>query len=224
MSKSKESNLNRMRLVAAVGLGLIIVIAVAVWYNQIPNTGGSSKTPIGGNGIADGTVWQTLYVTNVDGSSYWVNAPKPFSLGSIFGYSSSAAQFQKVSTMQNNIYMSISQGGITSWTFSCHETITINKNSGTYGVPGAVISTIADSAVNANGQSITPNTNTWVTGASLSATNLQTVLNQPAGTYDFVITLSNINLTITVNGQQYTFTAPSGTSQNVLVWLITVGQ
>jgi hypothetical protein len=183
-----------------------------------PSPGASTIPSITGSG----KLWQSIYIKNTDGSAYWYNAPQPFDLRSIFGSpSGDAADFTQVSTFQNNIYMKLdsSLGTVTSWTFSCQETIAVTDTSGN------LIGKITDkTTVNANGQSVTAGSNTWVTGATLTAAQLQDVIGQVAPTtsgtqYYIVITLTNIQLTL--NGQ-VTLTSDEPGSSNTLSWLIKI--
>lgn len=156
-------------------------------------------------------VWQALFVINQDDTTYWANAPEPFSLASILG-SQNGKDFKTVESIQNNIYMKL-QDPANAWSFSCQETITVRDENGDL---AAII--VDNQSVNANGQSAPAGQNLWVTGATVTASQLQSILNLPAGTYTFTVTLQNINLS--VDGMQ--LSAVAGTSQNVLSWKIQI--
>ncbi len=211
----------------AVGLFFILVIAIVafVYVGAMVTSGGSTgtgnhdpgssnDTPVGSLGSdSSGLIWQSLYVTNKDGTSYWANAPEQFNLLAILGSpSGSGEDFTEIQSMQNNIYMNIAQPCST-WSFSCQETITVTDQSGN------ILATIADaSSVNANGQSVPAGENVWVTGASVSGEQLQQIINLGAGNYYFTISLANINLTL--DGQN--LSAQSASDANTLAWLIQV--
>jgi hypothetical protein len=212
--------------ILAFGIFTLLVLSVIVLFylgsglanaSDEPPVGELTPVNSGTGGSSYGTVWQSLYVTPTQGQSYWANAPKPFEFMAILGSpSGNGDDFTEVKTLQNNIYMNLAEG-VSTWTFSCQETITINDEQGNF------VATIVDAqTVNGNGQSVDANTNSWVTGASLTGQQLQTVLNLPTGTYNFVVTLNNINLSITVDGQQQQLSALPGTDENVLSWLIQV--
>jgi hypothetical protein len=213
-----NSKMSRKMMLSLFALLIIFVAGFAyVASTIIPSGTPESVQTVFGSG---NYVWQSLYVYNVDGSNYWANAPKPISVASIFG--SNADEFKEVQTLQNNIYMNLNTSGVTAWTFSCIETITLKSKD------GVTIDTITTQTINPPaGQTAVVGQNLWITGASVSSAELQTVLNQPAGEYYFIITLSNINLTVTtegLGGVHYTknLSASSGTSQNVLQWLIKI--
>jgi hypothetical protein len=216
----------KTRKIFAFGIFTLIVLAVIFLFYLGSNLTTASEPPVGEltpvnsgtGGSSYGTVWQSLYVTPTQGQSYWANAPKPFDFMAVLGSpSGNGDDFTEVKTLQNNIYMNLETEGVSTWTFSCQETITVTDNQGNF------IATIVDAqTVNGNGQSVDANTNAWVTGASLTGQQLQNVLNLPAGTYNFVVTLTNINLSITVDGQQQQLSALPGTDENVLSWLIQV--
>jgi hypothetical protein len=212
--------------VLAAGLFFILVIAVIgmvyvfsasnVTKGQIP----SQKTSISSSTGSSGTVFATLFIKNQDDTSYWVNAPQSFNVASIYGSpSGSGSDFTEISSMQNNIYMNINPSDtVSSWTFSCQETILLADTSGN------TVATIAGAkTVNANGQTLPSEQNVWVTGATVTDQELQTILNQPHGNYYFVIELANINLSLTINGAAQTLSSNAQTSNsNTLSWLIQV--
>jgi hypothetical protein len=163
-------------------------------------------------------VWQTVYVTNVDGSTYWVNPPKPFVLSLLGSPDKDASHFKTVSNIQNNIYMKInSQKQVQSWMFSAKETI------GIYNENGFEVGTIArDATVNQNGYSVANNQNTWVLGASMTANQLEPLIEKVTRTQCyFVIKLTNIQLALTfTDGSTTLLTADYGNVDNTLAWLI----
>jgi hypothetical protein len=180
-------------------------------------------------------VWQSLYITDQDGSSYWVNPVTPNNLAEIYGENTAANQFYEVASETNTIYMNVNASGVTAWTFSCQETITLRTTStpsnpsGTligYGTQTGLSSTPSSFTVNANGKSVPQGQTVQVTSDQpISESGLQNWLDLPgsitnAGDYYFVVTLSNISLTLTVNGQTATLTNQTPTSQNVLTWFI----
>ncbi len=205
-----------MNIKIAVGLLVILVLAVGSFAYVASTLFASAGPPDSMQTVfgAGNYVFQGLFVTNTDGSTYWANADKPFNLAALLG--SDGDNFAEVQTVQNNIYMNIKEQDVTAWSFSCFETITVKDSS------GAVIDTVASQTVTAQGQSAEANQNIWVTGASFSANDFMSILNQPAGTYTFMVTLSNINLQLTVNGQTQSLSAPSGSSENVLSWTIQI--
>ncbi len=200
----------------AFGLFLLLVLAGAAFV-YVASTMSSDSGEIMGVQTEFGAgnyVWQSLYVTPLVGDGYWANPEKPFSLLALLG--SKAGEFSEVSAVQNNIYMNLKAQGVTEWSFSCVETITVKDSS------GVTIDTVASQTVTAQGQSAAANQNIWVTGASFSANDFQTILNQPVGEYKFVVTLSNINLEITANGVTRNLVAGNGSSQNILSWPIKI--
>jgi hypothetical protein len=217
----------KMKKVLAFGIFTLLVLSVIFLFYLGSNlTTASNDPPVGEltpvnsgtGGSIYGTVWQSLYVTPTQGQPYWANAPKQFDFMAILGSpTGNGDDFTEVQKLQNNIYMNLAVEGVSTWAFSCQETITITDEQGNF------IATIVDSqTVNGNGQSVAANTNAWVQGASLTGQQLQNVLNLPAGTYYFTVTLNNINLLINVNGQQQQLSALPGTDENVLSWLIQV--
>lgn len=167
-------------------------------------------------------VWQTLFITNKDGSSYWVSPVQPFNLiaalESLLGsQSGTGSDFNTVATMQNNIYMSVNETGVSAWTYTCSETIQL------WNMQGNPISTIVNNAPisNSSQEAVPMGQSIWITGATVPASNLQTLFAEPAGQYYFVITLANPTLTLTVNGQSQTLTsATTPTPNNTLQWLV----
>jgi len=187
----------------------------STWINLSPPP---QTTPVGVPTVS-ADVWQTLYVTNKDGSSYWVNPPKAFNPLALFGApDKDASQFKQVSTLQNNIYLKVdSSKQVTSWMFSAKETI------GIYNSNGFEVGTIAkDATVNGNGGSLVNGANTWVLGASISADQLEPLVEKITRTQCyFVIKLSNIQLALTFSdGSTELLTADYGNADNTLAWLI----
>jgi hypothetical protein len=215
----------KTRKTFAFGIFALIVLAVIFLFYLGSNLTTASEPPVGEltpvdsgtGGSSYGTVWQSLYVTPTQGQSYWANAPKPFDFMAVLGSpSGNGDDFTEVKKLQNNIYVNLPVESST-WTFSCQETITITDEQGNF------VATIVDAqTVNKQGQSLPANSNDWIEGASLTGQQLETVLNLPAGTYNFVVTLTNINLSITVDGQPQQLSALPGTDENVLSWLIQV--
>jgi hypothetical protein len=108
---------------------------------------------------------------------------------------------------------------VSSWSLTCSEDITIQDlHHNILTDITSVRSGNGPASISVSGGSETTGTTLWVTGASIDTADLLPYINQPAGTYYFVITLSNIVLTI--NGQQYT--PLSLTQQNTLQWLIEI--
>jgi hypothetical protein len=163
-------------------------------------------------------VWQTVYVTNIDGSTYWVNPPKPFALALLGSPDKDASHFKQVKNVQNNIYMKISSDKtVQSWLFSAKETI------GIYNENGFEVGTIAkDATVNKNGYSVVNGQNTWVLGSSISAIQLEPLIEKVTRTQCyFVIQLSNIQLSLSfTDGTTEMLTADYGNVDNTLAWLI----
>jgi hypothetical protein len=184
--------------------------------------GGGGGTNLFGSGDATGYIWQTLFITNDDGSTYWVQPPKAFEMNNIYGSPDSADNFNKVAAMQNNIYMKIkSTNTIASWTFSCQETIILQDASG-----NAIGTLVQAQTVNAQGNTLANDQHQWVTGATLPASSLETVIGQVVPTttglqYYFAITLSNVQITVTDSqGNTQTLTGNNPTADNTLRWLI----
>jgi hypothetical protein len=214
----------------AVILIIVLVLIIYVGYDMSTvksssppsdNTGLSSSSPSSNNSpSASASVWSSIYVVQQNGNTYWINAPQSFSLSGAAVYSSESGQgndFSEISTCQNTIYMQLAESA-TSWQFSCQEGITLDSTSGN------VVSTIAPpTTINQNGGEAAANQNIQVTtGGTLTEAQFQSILNQPAGNYYYVVTLNNIMLTVTVNGQTTTLTASQGTQSNVLAWLIQI--
>ena len=227
MAKKGLSQMQAYLIIAAVSL--IFIVAIAGFFT-LPTTkatgkdpGSSTSTPVSSASGYTATLWQSLYIKNNDGSSYWANAPKPFTLASIFGSpSGNGDDFNRIATEQSSIYMNLGQAA-DSWTFSCQETITLNTISGDvigYFTQTGLTTTPSSFTINANGQTAPASQNLAVTSSTLTETQLQQYLNQPAGNYYFVVTLSNINLSLTVSGQTSTLTGNTPTSDNTLSWLI----
>ena len=229
MAKKGLSQTQAYLIIAAVSL--IFIVAIAGFFT-LPTTkatgkdpGSSTSTPVSSASGYTASLWQSLYIKNNDGSSYWANAPKPFTLASIFGSpSGNGDDFNRIATEQSSIYMNLGQAA-DSWSFSCQETIALETTTGTvigYFTQSGLTTTPSSFTVNANGQTAPANQNLAVTSATITETQLQTFLNQPAGTYYFVVSLGNIDLQLTVNGQTATLTSAAGTSQNTLSWLIQI--
>ena len=237
---------------AVLTSGVVVIIAILCvagylayttwWPKPTPGppgpgqTGSNSGTGVGGsvNGVTSGDdalVWQTLWINNVNGKSYWYNAPEAFQLSVLSGsQSGSGTDFEQVSTFQNNIYINVNSTtipSVSSWSFSATEDVTIQSTSGQIlcdiTTAGMQSGTSGPTTVtNVNSQPPTPGQNVWVTGATFSASSFLStpgVSSLPAGNYYFVITLSNIVLTL--NGQTYTVT--QGNQNNILAWLINIG-
>jgi len=170
-----------------------------------------------------GTLWQSLLITNKDGSTYWVNAPQPFALQSIFGAQAGTTNFNQVASESNGIWVKLdpSLGTISSWQLSCQETISITDTSGN------IVGNLVNGAnVNANGYSLATGSNQVLTScgqikASDVTNEISGVAPTTSGTqYNFEVTLSNIQLILNTSNGQVTLTASSGTQQNTLVWPI----
>jgi len=218
MSKNFKS-----RQKIALGLFVLLILGFAAFTYLALNASAappasSDPLPIDSGFLGgSGSVWQSLHVINADGSSYWANAPQPFSLASVFGSQSGYGDdFNQVKTLQNNIYMNL-QSASGPWSFSCVESIVVTD------MQGNVVAVVADAqTVNANGQAASAGQNVWVTGASVTEQQLQGILGLPPGQYFFTVTLQNISLQVTVNGQQQVFSASAGSVQNVLSWMIRI--
>lgn len=227
MKTRRESHTRRNLAIAlfliAVMVIVLIVGTIVILARANPNDK-STTTYFGPVGNAQAAIWQDLYITNVDGSAYWYNAPEPISLSEIAStlsgsQSGQASNFTAVSEVQNRIFMWINNtlAPVTSWSLTCYEDITIQDlNHNILTDITSVRSGNGPASISVSGGSETTGTTLWVTGASINATDLMPYINQPPGTYYFVITFSDIVLTI--NGQQYT--PLSLTSRNTLQWLI----
>jgi hypothetical protein len=228
MKTKQRTTLGLLLILMLVGLGVFVLYEMTLPTVHATGKGPPTTVNSGSGGSSTSgstaTIWQTLYIIDQDGSKYWVNAPQPFTAGDIAGSpSGSGNDFTAVSSMQNNIYMNLAESGVTAWAFSCQETITLDTTTGN------TIATIASATtVNANGNTAAQGQNIWVTGATVTAAQLQNIFNQAtsgsisAGNYYVVISLSNIDLTLTINGQPTTLTAQTGTAQNVLSWLVQI--
>ena len=229
MAKKGLSQTQAYLIIAAVSL--IFIVAIAGFFT-LPTTkatgkdpGSSTSTPVSSASGYTASLWQSLYIKNQDGSSYWANAAKPFTLASIFGSpSGNGDDFNEIATEQSSIYMNLGQAA-DSWSFSCQETIALETTTGTiigYFTQSGLTTTPNSFTINANGQTAVANQNLAVASSTLTEAQLQTFLNQPAGTYYFVVSLGNIDLQLTVNGQTATLTSAAGTSQNTLAWLVKI--
>ena len=229
MAKKGLTQTQAYLIIGAVGL--IFIVAIAGFFT-LPTTkatgkdpGSSTSTPVSSASGYTASLWQSLYIKNQDGSSYWANAAKPFTLASIFGSpSGNGDDFNEIASEQISVYMNLGQAA-DSWTFSCQETIALETTTGTvigYFTQSGLTTTPSSFTINANGQTAPANQNLAVASSTLTETQLQTFLNQPAGTYYFVVSLGNIDLQLTVNGQTATLTSAAGTSQNTLSWLIQI--
>lgn len=232
MAKKGLSQTQAYLIIAAVSLIFIVAIAGFFTLPMTKTTGTNKKDPgsttstvVSSNSGYTATVWQSLFITNKDNTKYWANAPKPFTLASIFGSASgNGDDFNEIASEQDNIYMNLPQT-CDSWTFSCQETIMLTDTSGTtIGYFQNMDKSSTPVTVNANGNFLASQVgqNVWVAGSTINETTLQSVLAQPVGNYYFVVTLANINLTLTVNGQQSVLTYATATSDNVLAWLIQI--
>ena len=139
MTKTKNKGIGKGVKIAIIALVVILIIGgIGVYqffFASAKTT--STPTPIGssGPGPTVPSVWQNLYITNTDGSSYWAQAQQPFNLfanlESLLGsQSGTGADFNTVSTIQNNLYMNVAEPGVTAYTFSCQETIQLWDTSG----------------------------------------------------------------------------------------------
>jgi hypothetical protein len=184
------------------------------WNNPTP----PAETPTPPTPRVNAEVWQTMYVTNGDGSTYWVNPPKPIALALFGSPTGSASDYNLVSKLQNNIYMKLNtEKPVSSWMFTAKETIAITD------LNGNILGTIAnDATVTKSGNAVPNNQNVWVLGSSLTASQLQPLINKVTyGQCYFVIKLSNIQLALTFNdGTGQTLSASGGDAQNTLAWLI----
>ncbi len=223
-TKTKTKGIgNGVKIAIIVLVAVLIIGGIGVYqffFASAKTT--TTPTPIS-NGPTVASVWQNLYITNLDGSSYWAQAQQPFNLfanlESLLGsQSGSGADFNTVSTIQNNIYMNVAESGVTGYTFSCTETIQL------WDTQGNIIETICNASpiTETSAQALTEGQSYWVTGATVSASSLQNILAEPTGEYYYVITLANIQMTLTVNGQSQPLTAPTSTTANMLQWLIKI--
>jgi len=184
------------------------------WINPTPPVETPTPTP-----AVSAEVWQTLYVTNSNGGTYWVNPPKPITLALFGSPTGSQSDLTLVSTLQNNIYMKLNtQKPVASWAFSAKETIAVTDLNGN--ILGTIVNNVA---VTENGVAVPNNQNVWVLGSSLSAFQLQPLISHIAGYGQcyFVIKLSDIQLNLTFNdGTGLALSASGGDAQNTLKWLV----
>jgi hypothetical protein len=186
-----------------------------------PNTGDINDNDNTGDndGTSIVTVWQSIYIKNQDGSSYWYNAPEPFTL-SIFGSKTGdEGDLTRMSQFANTIWMQPQTDSFTSWKFSCKESIIITDLS------GKQIKTIVDSqTVNIDGQSAPQGQNTQITSAGLTEAQLEKIISLDAGQYYLTIAMGDIFLTVqTDSGESKTLTSGlNGSQDQVLRWLIEI--
>jgi len=223
--------LRKQGMVVGIVLLVLIIGAGIAMYSIIggptPPVFGSDETELTEDtDTSTASVWQTLFITNKDVTTYWVNPPETYKI-SLFGTpTGKTSDFKQVAKMQNAIYMKVdSDKQIQSWEFSCQETMTVHDYQGNQ------LATIVDSQmVNANGQSANVGKKTAVTSATITGDQLQSILTgagiQPATVatpYQIRITLSNINLKLTyTDGQTQDLSTSEGTEENILRWVIAI--
>lgn len=198
-----------------LGAGLVTLMFMSSTDALPPNTGDISDN----DATSIVTVCQSIYIKNQDGSSYWYNAPEPFTL-SIFGSKTGdEGDLTRISQFANTIWMQPQTDSFTSWRFSCKETIIITDLS------GKQIKTIVDSAtVNSYGQSAPQGRNTQITSAWLTEAQLEKIISLDAGQYYLTIAMGDIFLTVqTDSGESKTLTSGlNGSQDQVLRWLIEI--
>ena len=232
------------KLVVAGALLLIVVIVAGGYLvyttyfanGQVPSgstplgtptpepTGTGEATPPPSSGTTGtGAIWQSLLITNKDGSTYWVNPPKNFALQSLYGAPAGTTNFKQVATESNGVWVNLdpSVGTISAWQLSLTETVQIVDASGN------LVGKLVDSAqVNAHGYSLATGTNQVLTSCGqIQAADVATLIGQVTSTssgthYGFEVIMSNIQLVLTTSNGQVTLSAPSPTPQNTLIWPI----
>lgn len=234
-----------MNKVIAVGLIAIILITATVGYltyetyfvsaqppsnsTTITSTNTENSTSTSGSGL----LWQSLLVTPISGNAYWINPPQAFNLMSVlFGSSTNkVADLTQVSQVSDGILANLSPslGTISSWSLSLDETIMITTTTGTFiGYVSGNGITVDNTQVNENGASLSTGTNVYLTStgsitASSIITEIQSAGSITTGTpYDFVVTLSNIVLTLQTSNGQIVLTTPAATTANTLTWLVQI--
>ena len=231
--------MNKLMIVGIVFLTVVLVVAGIFVYDtyakpvpknttQLINTNTNYPVPTGSSGTSPGTsegiLWQSLLITEVSGSTYWVNPPQALSLQSIlFGAPSGSSNFAQVSSEANGIWVNLdsSVGTVSSWTLSCQETIQITDLSGN--VIGTVCS---NTQINANGGSLSTGTNQVLTSSGqFTASSIQSVIAAVVPTssglqYNFVVTLANIQLTLNASSGQLILSTSTPDSSNTLTWAI----
>ena len=164
-------------------------------WNPVP-----SSTPSQGNSPV-ANMWQSLYITNTDGTKYWIEPPAPIKAESVLGYDGHL--WHIISTVQNNIYINVDLKGLSvgSWTASCLETITIQD------INHNTIGTVASQQVSGSGVNywtpLTSGTTTWVLGSTINSNSVQSIVaaynNSPYYKCYFVVTISNVSINFNFN-------------------------
>ncbi len=218
-SKRSRNVILAVFVLLLLGAGVIAVLATSAAPVPDNNTDINDNDNVNNQDQSTVTVWQSIYVKNADGDTYWYNAPEPFYLKILGSQTGDENDLSRITQMANTIWMQPQTDNIDSWEFSCKETIQIQD------LDGNVKKTICDStAVTANGHSGTQGQNTQITSSWLTESQLQQIINLPSGKYNMIIAIGDIYLTIhTASGETKTLTSgTNGTIDNVLQWLIEI--
>jgi len=190
--------------------------------NDDDPTDSPTANPTQNSNDATAKVWQTLFVkTDLHPDGYWILPPKLYNALSITAVGPSN-EVETVSSVQNAVYMKVnSLKDVTSWELSFSETIKItNVNT------EETTTLVSDVPITKTGQSIGFNTNNFVTGATLTASDFESVVKNAVctdGTFYYIINLDNIILTLNYDdGTSETLVQQKATSENNMQWLIGV--
>lgn len=140
-------------------------------------------------------IWPTFYVTNFDGSTYWVQPN--IQIGTEVIVAKNGATAAVISQFQNTIYMQADFHGrtVASIRVDCHEVIKVTTTA------GSLISQLASTDISTRINSPVEGSAIQVTGSTITSSQFQSLL-QSIGVnrstyYHFVAELSNVKLIIT---------------------------
>lgn len=173
-----------------------------------------------------GHVWQTLYVSEKSGHSYWYNAKNPYIAQTIYGKESSYTEFNVIASINNAIYMKINTDKpVESYTFRCDETIYVTRGTQNYII-------VNQAPIDIHKTNFKNNANVEITGSVMTAAQLQVLLNSAGVPNNYVgigvpvpamfsISLNHIEVDIHyADGQTVTIKTTSSDVSNVLSWQI----
>jgi hypothetical protein len=174
-------------------------------------------------------VWQTLFVRNADGSSYWVNPRQPFVAANIFG-GREGDSLKLVSSTANAFYMNVPADGlggrsVVAW--SSHFKVTMVVKDQNHNLRGYLYS---GRVLDSSGGAVASGANIQIaSGGDINAASLESMLinyakvTKGVPVYYVENYMSDVTIRLKLSdGSIVALAAPGPSGDNVLSWTIRV--
>jgi len=196
--------------------GIVIIVAVMVigslliWWQPWQGFG---YPPGVGQPENSATVFQAFYITYESGKSDWIYPPERAVALSVIGVDEVNEAITKV---QTHVFMNVNYDtskSLSSWTFSTvasFELLELNGENlfGRY-----------DQKIEATGTKLEENKDTWLTSASMSATDIEQLVSFQSGNqYKFVVKLRDIKIALNFSDGSFAEMYALGGASNDLEW------